>query len=143
MDQDYEFKHKKEEYFSKLIFDGFISALNSHKTLFKTLDSKKETHGLTIAFAYLTEAHNYYLNAATLLAVDVELLDIRSEFDRLFYHFSEYNKAVLEDTQATLSHQWSDTKFRDFVNSFKKVANLLNIVGVDFFVNEALSSDKK
>ena len=142
MNKDFEFKHKKE-YLSKLILDGFISAMYSHKTLFKTLHSENDTHGLAIALAYLTEAHNYYVNAETLLADNVELFDIRSEFENLFHRFSVYNKELLTNARTDHSHQWSDIEFRNFVESFKSVAELLNIDEDKFWTNKALSSDKE
>jgi hypothetical protein len=142
MDQNFEFVHKKE-YLGKLLLEGFISAMHSHKTLFKTLHSEKESHGLTIALAYLTEAHNCYLNAETLLVDNVQLFDIRSEFETLFHRFSVYNDELLTNARTDHSHQWSDIEFRNFVDSFKEVANLLNIDGDEYWVNKALSSDKE
>ncbi|MBX8942546.1 hypothetical protein RKS58_02445 [Lysinibacillus capsici] len=142
MDKNYEFSYKKK-YLSTLILDGFISAMHSHKTLFKTLYTENSTHGMAIALAYLTEAHNYYVNAQTLLIDNVELLGERNEFDELFHRFSVYNKEFLTNARTDHSHQWSDIEFRDFVESFKPVAELLNIDEDSFWINKALSSDKE
>lgn len=138
MDKDFYFTHKKE-YLSKLILDGLISATYAHKTLFKSVYSDEKTHGLTIALAYLTEAHNFYLNAETLFVDNVELFDDRSEFKELFHRFSVFNKEVLTNARTDHSHQWSDIEFREFVNSFKSVAGLLNIDQDEYWINQALS----
>lgn len=140
MDKNYEFSYKKK-HLSNLILNGFISAMHSHKTLFKTTHTDSHTHGMAIALAYLTEAHNYYVSAQTLLIDNVELLGEHSEFDELFHRFSVYNDELLTNARTGHSHQWSDIEFRDFVKSFKSVAELLNIDEDEYWVNKALSSN--
>lgn len=133
MDRDSLFIHKKN-FLSKLILDGFVSALYCHETLFKN-----EEQGLNVALAYLTEAHNYYLNAETFMVDNVELFDSRHEFEDLFHRFSVFNNEVLTNIRTNHSHQWSDIEYRAFVKSFKPVADLLNIDLDRYWVNQALS----
>lgn len=140
MDKNSLFTYKKD-YLSKLILNGFIAAMHSHKTLFKSISSSKETQGLTIALAYLTESHNYFVNAETLVIDNVELLDMRNEFENMFNRFSVFNDEVLTNARTDHSHQWSDIEFRGFAESFKTVSNLLNIDEDDYWYNKALSSD--
>lgn len=140
MDKDIEFEYKKE-HLKRLIFNGFVSALHSHKTLFKSAFSENNTHSLTIALAYLSEAHNYHLNAETFVVDNLELFGDRNEFELLFQRFSVYNNEFLTNSRTDHSHQWSDIEFRSYVNSFKSVASLLNIDKDQFWINKALSED--
>lgn len=142
MDKDFELEHKKE-YLSKLVLNGFISAMHSHKELFKSVFKNDDNQKLTVALTYLNEAHTYYVNAETLLADNVEIFDIRSEFEELFHRFSVYNKEVLTNARTDHSHQWSDIEFRAFVESFKVVSDLLNLDEEKYWIDQALSSDEE
>ena len=142
MDKDIEFKVKKD-HLKQLIFKGFVSAMHSHKTLFKSVLSDDEPKILAIALAHLNESHNYHLNAETFLVDNVELFGERNEFESLFHRFSVYNDELLTNARTNHSHQWSDIEFRNYVESFKPVSYLLNIDEDQFWVNKALSSDEE
>ncbi|WP_367387417.1 hypothetical protein ABZM97_09570 [Bacillus vallismortis] len=132
----------KKQHLKKLIFSGFISAMHSHKTLFKTVLSDNSTLDLSVALAYLSEAHNYHVNAETFYLDNIELFGERSEIETLLQHFFVYNDEFLSNARTDHSHQWSDIEFRKFAESFKPAAELLNIKDIDYWVNQALSDEE-
>lgn len=138
MDTDFTIEHKRK-YLNKLILKGFISAMHSHKELFKSVFRDDDVQKLSIALAHLNEAQTYFTAAETLLVNNVELFGTRSEFDEFFHRFSVYNNEVLTNARTDHSHQWSDIEFRNFVKSFQTVAELLHIDEDGYWVNQALS----
>lgn len=131
-----EYYSYKKEHLKRLIFNGFLAAIESHKEIFKKPDDNS-----TLALAFLNQAHTYYVNAETLLVDNVDLFDVRHEFDELFQRFKVYNDEVLDVIQNTQNHQWSDIEFRSFVNKFKIVADLLDIQNPDYWIDKALSDE--
>lgn len=142
MYENYESSYKKS-LLASLVLNGFQSAIYSYKTLFKTLHSDEHTQELSIALAYLTEAHSNFLNAQTLWINNIDAFGEYSKFEELFHRFSVYNDELLTNARTDHSHQWSDMEFRDFVESFTPVAKILNIDEDEFWVSKALSSDNE
>lgn len=140
MVNDFEFTYKKD-HLKSLVYRGFVSAIYSHKTLFKAVLSDSQNQDLTIALAYLNEAHNLHVNAETFVINNVELFGERNEFELLFQRFSVYNDELLTNVRTDHSHQWSDIEFRSYVDAFKPVASLLNIDENQYWINKALSED--
>ncbi|WP_314067505.1 hypothetical protein [uncultured Vagococcus sp.] len=137
MDENESFEFKRT-YLGQLFFSGFTSAYQAHELLFKDRSNDKSLD-LPIAMAYLTEAHNYFLNAQTFFIDNFDTFDGRSEFSDTIDQFNIYNDEFLTNIRTDHSHQWSDIEYRSFVNKFSEAKGLLNIDSDNYWVDLALN----
>lgn len=134
------FTHKKR-LLGELILDGFIAAYYSHKSLFSSIYSECSSNNMSVALAYLTEAHSYFVNAKIYFLENISVLGERDEIEYLIHRFSVYNKEFMQNARTDHSHQWSDIEFHNFVQAFKPAAALLSIDEDEFWIKRALKED--
>ncbi|MDN6733897.1 MAG: hypothetical protein L0L58_10360 [Tetragenococcus koreensis] len=130
---------EKKEILKSLFISGFFHSVNSHELLFKSIDSEnRKTEQLIAATTHLSEAHAIYTQINIFLTENIDILGEREELNENIQLFDVYNKEVLKNIASNHSHQWSDIEFRYFVESFKPVAELLEIPDGVSIVEEAL-----
>lgn len=101
----------------------------------KTMSSAKESHD--IAFGDNREMDDLlagiFLNDATTHASTAHLYYLQNpdfghyEFDDFFSSFDVYRDEILSNIRTKHSHQWTDIEYREFANSAKSLAELLDM----------------
>jgi|AKZA01.1.fsa_nt_gi hypothetical protein len=114
---NYNLSEEQNTVLKTFFLNGFISAFHSHQELFN-----KKRDNLMIALSYLNEADSHFV-ASRVLCANLYFEEFQHTINKFILYSNEFKKCVRTDH----SHQHTDIYFRDFVDSFKTSAILLEL----------------